>query len=131
MTTLPSDSELGLFRDEPHLVIHHLMNLLEITNAELGNRLGITKQAAYKIRSGRSRLSTERAKRVADALGVPAVLLMTTPAVAIREVLNQIEADDGDGGPGGNVTPLWHASVGGAEKMVWQSLSDDFLPLAS
>ncbi len=105
MTSIPSESELGLLRDEPHLVIHHLMNLLEITNAELGNRLGISKQAAYKIRSGRQNLSTARLKRVADALGVPSPLLMTTPAAAIRWVLDNLEDDD-DGGPGAEVTTL-------------------------
>ncbi len=49
MTFIPTNSELGLFRDEPHLVVHHLMNMLEVTNEELGNRLGISKQAVYKI----------------------------------------------------------------------------------
>lgn len=126
MTSLPSDSELGLFRDEPHLVIHHLMNLLEVSDVEMGERMGISRQAVYKIRSGRSNLSAARLKRVADALGVPAVLLMTTPAAAIREVLNRIETGDDDGGPGENVTTLRSSPAGVVQ---WES--GDILPKAA
>lgn len=130
MTTLPN-SELGLFQEEPSQVMHHLMNLLEINDAEMADRLGIARQSVHALRTGRSRASGDRLRQIANALGVPAPLMMGTAAEAIRTVLDRMESEGDDDGPGGNVTPLRSASVGGAEKRVWQSPLDDFLPVAA
>lgn len=99
MTTLPN-SQLGLFQEDPGLVMHHLMNLLEKSDIEMGDALGISRQAVYKLRTGRTKASTARLKQVAAVLGVPSAVMMTTPAAAIRYVLDEVEKgdDDGDGG---------------------------------
>lgn len=105
MTTL-QNSELGLFQEDPSLVMHHLMNLLEVSDIEVGEALGISRQAVYKLRTGRARASTARLKQIAVVLGVPAAVMMTTPAAAIRYVLDSIEEGDDDDGGGADVLVL-------------------------
>lgn len=106
MTSAPN-SELGLFIDEPSLVMHHLMNLLGVNDAELGEQLGLSRQSVHALRTGRSQANSARLKQIAAALGVPTAVMMTTPAAAIRWVLDNLEAGNGDdGGEGAEVTTL-------------------------
>lgn len=97
MTTLPSTEELGLWQAEPHIVMHHLMNLLEQSDADMAATLGLSRQAVYNRRTGRSTMTSADIKQVALALGVDPRLFLGTAAEAIMWVIRRTDPNP-DGG---------------------------------
>ena len=55
---------------ESQLILRKVMNQLGVSCAELGRRLGVTRQAVNKVVNGHTDITLSRLHEYADALGV-------------------------------------------------------------
>jgi len=83
-----TESQLGGHRGDsrrsstPH-VLHKLMAALDVTDAELGRRLNVSRQTIHSRRTGRTPMAVEDVYAIASALNVDPVIFLGTASAAL------------------------------------------------
>jgi transcriptional regulator with XRE-family HTH domain len=71
------------------------MGVLGVSDAQLGDRLGVSRQTIHSWRTGRTSMTLDTAAQIADALGIEAALFGGRPSDAVRWLADH-RADDLD-----------------------------------
>lgn len=107
-------------------VLHKVMATLDVSDAELGRRLNVSRQAIHARRTGRSSMTADDIHDVAEALNVDPAVFLGRPSEAVRWLVEH-RADELDGGadpgptPGGSrprygcTAPTLYRSLGNGE----------------
>ena len=120
----------------PDVVLTHLLKLLDISDPELADALGVTRQTVYNRKSGRQQMKLRHLGETADVLGIPSHVLLLPPVEAIRWLIdNQPSRIAGGPTPDGEIRSndpiLWKFPTAQIHTLPDRSNGLDGLALAS
>ena len=88
MATTDVAGQLGTFVAEPARILHRLMSILDMTDAELAARLGVSRQTVHSRRTGRSQMSLDHIRETAAALDIDPLVFLGTQVEAVQWIID-------------------------------------------
>lgn len=79
--------QLGTFVAEPSRILHRLMSILDLTDADLALRLEVSRQTVHSRRTGRTQMSLDNIRETAEALEVEPLVFLGTELEAMRWII--------------------------------------------
>lgn len=103
----PTDTQLGARRRNPRRAspaprtLQIAMDVLGVSDVELGDRLGVSRQTIHSWRTGRTPMKVDTIHALADALDIEPALFTGRPSAAVRWLgEHRADALDSEGAQG-------------------------------